>query len=116
MFSATWATGEDDFADEVMVDVSALAEGHSNQVKVRRAYVTATTGLGVKLEFDHTTDELILLYPAGTEGLQQYDFVHEALGEGLVSQSTGDTGDITVTTSCATGDDELYVYIEWYAN
>jgi hypothetical protein len=80
------------------VDVSALAKNSAGQtcstVSVSRIY-WATVGMSVKLEFDASTNVLILGLPADSTGDEYYD-----LFTGIPNNAgSGVTGDIDFTTT-----------------
>jgi hypothetical protein len=79
------------------VDVSALATNSAGQtctsVSVSRVY-WATLGMSVKLEFDATSNVLLLHLPADSTGDEYYD-----LFTGIPNNAgSGVTGDIDLTT------------------
>ena len=80
------------------VDVSALTKNSAGQtctsVSVARIY-WATVGMSVKLEFDASTNVLILGLPADSTGDEYYD-----LFTGIPNNAgSGVTGDIDFTTT-----------------
>jgi hypothetical protein len=80
------------------VDVSALAKNSAGQtctsVSVARIY-WATVGMSVKLEFDASTNVLLLGLPADSTGDEFYD-----LFTGIPNNAgSGVTGDIDFTTT-----------------
>ena len=80
------------------VDVSALTKNSAGQtcstVSVSRIY-WATVGMSVKLEFDASTNVLILGLPADSTGDEYYD-----LFTGIPNNAgSGVTGDIDFTTT-----------------
>lgn len=80
------------------VDVSALAKNSAGQtctsVSVARIY-WATVGMSVKLEFDASTNVLLLGLPADSTGDEYYD-----LFSGIPNNAgSGVTGDIDFTTT-----------------
>ena len=79
------------------VDVSALANNSAGQactsVSVSRIY-WATVGMSVKLEFDATSNVLLVHLPADSTGDEYYD-----LFTGIPNNAgSGVTGDIDLTT------------------
>lgn len=105
----------DNLSDSVVVDVSGLTT-YTTSVKPVRGFVVASPGLTVTLEFkDDSADELIVHYPLGATAPMHFDFSNTQDG-GLTRSGSGGTGDIVLTTASAAANDEVFVYLEWYAN
>ena len=93
------------------VDVSALATNSKGQtctkVKIQRIY-WATVGMSVKLEFDATSNVLLIGLPADSTGDEYYDSftgIPNNAGSGL-------TGDIDLTTTGHSSGDSYMIILE----
>ena len=92
------------------VDVSALAKNSAGQtctsVSVARIY-WATVGMSVKLEFDASTNVLLLGLPADSTGDEFYD-----LFSGIPNNAgSGVTGDIDFTTTAHSSGDSYSIIL-----
>lgn len=89
------------------VDISTLP-GAPTAVKIRRV-VFACEGMSVKVAFDHTTDDTVLVLA----GQGEFDFY--PYGGLKDPASAGDTGDILFTTTGHTAADSytILMEIEW---
>ena len=112
-WTALWANS-DNFTDTVIVDVSGLTT-YNNAVKIKKLSLESTTGIGVTLEFDASTDQLIARSPVGNSSIVSLDFTENS-DYGLVKTATGATGDIILSTDSAASADEVILHIWWYAN
>lgn len=116
IWSVAWASGtEDNFTDTVIVDLSGLAQGYTNSLKVTWVCMLASTGVGLTLEFDNTSDQLIARYPLGASSSVELDFT-PLLDGGLVNVGSGGTGDVLLTTESSADGDSAYIIVEWYAD
>lgn len=101
-----------DESDTAIVDVSSLnANEHGvspDNVKINRIH-SLLNGFSARLEWDADTDDEILTI----KDSQEFDFDYNRSG-GLVNpQTTGYTGDITITTEgLASTTDEGTIYLE----
>ena len=112
-WTARWAN-TDNFTDTVIVDVSGLTT-YNNAVKIKKLSLESTTGIGVTLEFDASTDQLIARSPVGNSSIVSLDFTENS-DYGLVKTASGATGDIILSTDSAASADEVILHIWWYAN
>lgn len=92
------------------VDVSALTKNSAGQtctsVSVARIY-WATVGMSVKLEFDASTNVLLLGLPADSTGDEFYD-----LFSGIPNNAgSGVTGDIDFTTTAHSSGDSYSIIL-----
>lgn len=92
------------------VDVSALTKNSAGQtctsVSVARIY-WATVGMSVKLEFDASTNVLLLGLPADSTGDEYYD-----LFSGIPNNAgSGVTGDIDFTTTSHSSGDSYSIIL-----
>lgn len=92
------------------VDVSALTKNSAGQtctsVSVARIY-WATVGMSVKLEFDASTNVLLLGLPADSTGDEYYD-----LFSGIPNNAgSGVTGDIDFTTTAHSSGDSYSIIL-----
>jgi hypothetical protein len=92
------------------VDVSALTKNSAGQtctsVSVARIY-WATVGMSVKLEFDASTNVLLLGLPADSTGAEFYD-----LFSGIPNNAgSGVTGDIDFTTTAHSSGDSYSIIL-----
>jgi|TARA_R100000084_G_scaffold78815_1_gene35982 hypothetical protein len=93
------------------VDVSALATNSKGQtctkVKIQRIY-WATVGMSVKLEFDATSNVLLIGLPADSTGDEYYDSF-----TGIPNNAgSGVTGDIDLTTTGHSSGDSYMIILE----
>ena len=93
------------------VDVSALATNSKGQtctkVKIQRIY-WATVGMSVKLDFDATSNVLLIGLPADSTGDEYYDSftgIPNIAGSGV-------TGDIDLTTTGHSSGDSYMIILE----
>lgn len=114
IWSGLWA-GTGDFTAEALIDVSALAEGYTNTVKLKRLRMQTTTGISALLEFDATTNQFIAKSSLGNIDDIDINFCDNT-DYGLVKTASGSTGDIVLTTLSAAAADEVTIYLWWYAN
>jgi len=114
VWSGLWA-GTGEFTGTVLVDLSALAEGYTNKLKLLKCKIQTTTGISALLEFDATANQFIAKSSIGNVddiGINFFDNTDY----GLVKTAAGSTGDIVLTTLSAAAADEVTVYLWWYAN
>eukprot|EP00918_Siedleckia_nematoides_P108284 GHVU01236328.1.p1 GENE.GHVU01236328.1~~GHVU01236328.1.p1 ORF type:complete len:134 (+),score=20.99 GHVU01236328.1:139-540(+) len=114
IWNGVWA-GTGEFTASIIVNVSGLAEGYANVLTIKRLTVNATAGISALLEFDCTTNQLILEHPIGNTGPISMDFTMLP-GGGLPKTAAGSTGDLVLTTLSAAAADAIYLYVEWKAN
>ena len=93
------------------VDVSALATNSKGQtctkVKIQRIY-WATVGMSVKLDFDATSNVLLIGLPAASTGDEYYDSF-----TGIPNNAgSGVTGDIDLTTTGHSSGDSYMIILE----
>ena len=93
------------------VDVSALATNSKGQtctkVKIQRIY-WATVGMSVKLDFDATSNVLLIGLPADSTGDEYYDSF-----TGIPNNAgSGVTGDIDLTTTGHSSGDSYMIILE----
>ena len=93
------------------VDVSALATNSKGQtctkVKIQRIY-WATVGMSVKLDFDATSNVLLVGLPADSTGDEYYDSF-----TGIPNNAgSGVTGDIDLTTTGHSSGDSYMIILE----
>ena len=93
------------------VDVSALATNSKGQtctkVKIQRIYC-ATVGMSVKLDFDATSNVLLIGLPADSTGDEYYDSF-----TGIPNNAgSGVTGDIDLTTTGHSSGDSYMIILE----
>ena len=93
------------------VDVSALATNSKGQtctkVKIQRIY-WATVGMSVKLDFDATSNVLLIGLPADSTGDEYYDSF-----TGIPNNAgSGVTGDIDLTTTGHSSGDAYMIILE----
>ena len=93
------------------VDVSALATYSKGQtctkVKIQRIY-WATVGMSVKLDFDATSNVLLIGLPADSTGDEYYDRF-----TGIPNNAgSGVTGDIDLTTTGHSSGDSYMIILE----
>jgi hypothetical protein len=96
------ASGE--LADQVLADISTFLD---TPTKVRLLEIWwALTGFTARLEFDRTADSPLMVLFQGDEGHLSF----ENIG-GIQDTGTGDTGDVTVTTTgfTAAGDEGVII-------
>ena len=86
------------------VDISTL-QGNPSSVKINRLWF-ACSGLQVRILFDHTTDDTVLVL----DGSGHFDF--RTFGGLQDPKSTGGTGDILFTTINHTANDSYTVILE----
>jgi len=113
-FHAVWAA-TDNFADTVVVDMSALTT-YTNTLQCKQLTISASPGLGVLVEYNATTDEILGGVALG--GLWfDHDFTKDCDGleTGVPNIGAGTTGDIVVTTTSAAAADELIIIVDWFA-
>jgi hypothetical protein len=114
LFRAAWTT-TDNFADQIVVNLSGLAGGYTTSLLVRSIYIAASPDLDVVVEIDATSDELVWACPLGST-VGYHDFTQDGRGSaGLPKQTAGETGDIVVTTASAASGDYLFICVEWKA-
>ena len=113
IWSGVWA-GTGDFTAHVLVDLSGLAEGYTNGLKIKKLLIESTTGISAQIDFDCTSNQLVALAPIGNSGVLSLDFTDLPDG-GLPKTAAGSTGDIVLTTLSAASADVVYVYVEWFA-
>jgi len=114
IWSGLWDdTGE--FTATVLVNVSDLAEGYSNSVKLKRIKMQTTSGISALVEFDATANQFIAKSSIGNVDDIDIDFTDNT-DYGLVKTAAGSTGDIVLTTLSAAAADEVTIYLWWYAN
>ena len=93
------------------VDVAALATNSKGQtctkVKIQRIY-WATVGMSVKLDFDATSNVLLIGLPADSTGDEYYDSF-----TGIPNNAgSGVTGDIDLTTTGHSSGDSYMIILE----
>ena len=93
------------------VDVSALATNSKGQtctkVKIQRIY-WATVGMSVKLDFEATSNVLLIGLPADSTGDEYYDSF-----TGIPNNAgSGVTGDIDLTTTGHSSGDSYMIILE----
>ena len=111
IWNGVWA-GTGEFTATVLTDVSALSEGYNTTLKLKRITVNCTAGLSALIEYDCTTNQLILEHPIGNTGPISLDFSMLS-GGGLPKTAAGSTGDLVLTTLSAAAADAIYIYAEW---
>lgn len=114
IWSGLW-TGTGEFTATVLVDLSGLAEGYTNRVKLLKMKMQTTTGISALLEFDATSNQFIAKSSIGNVSNVELDFEDNS-DHGLVKTGSGSTGDIVLTTLSAASADEVTVYLWWYAD
>lgn len=112
-WKATWST-TDNFTDTVLVDLSTLASGYVNNLKVKRLTIGVTANIDVLIEFDASTDQLVVFHAGGNQ-VFVYDFTGLPDG-GLVKDAAGATGDLVMTTANAASGEEVFVLAECWAD
>jgi len=113
-WSGLWTDGTNITAS-VVVDVSALGEGYTTQVKILKLQMVATSAISALLEFDATTNQFITKSSIGNVDNIIIDF-KDNTDRGLVKSAAGSTGDIVITTLAAAAAQEVTVHLWWYAN
>lgn len=113
LWKATW-TDSTNITDSVIVDLSALASGYVNSLKICKITCVNTANIDLLLEFDATADQLVAFKPGGTNAMT-YDFTQTPDG-GLVKTASGATGDLVLTTTNAANGEEVFLVIEWWAD
>jgi hypothetical protein len=86
------------------VDISGL-QGAPTKVKINKVWYN-TSGMSVKIAFDHTTDDTVLIL----QGDGFMDFT--SFGGMKDPASAGDTGDIVFTTNGHTAGDTYSIVLE----
>jgi len=117
IFTATWST-TDNFADQVVVDLSGLTT-YTSALKVQKVQWQQSTGIALTLEFDDdSADETILKSAKAVAGSTEWncvDFCANGM-PGIVYQGSGGSGDLVMTTTGAASADVITMYVWWYAN
>ena len=103
------------WTDKVIVDLSALLHGYTNNLTIERIVGRCTAGVEFTLEIDCTTDQLVYNHPLGSIEQIDVDFTWGGR-EGVVKTAAGATGDLVITTLNAAAADEIMLIIYWKAS
>ena len=113
LWQAAWALGtEDNFTDEIVVDLSALTT-YTSRLRVTWISIVASTGLAIDVAFKNTANQPIVRHPIGASGPIDIDFTPFVDGN-MPNTGSGGTGDIVLTTRSAADGDEAYILVEWF--
>ena len=110
-WSGTWA-GTGEFTDTIIVNLSDL--NYTNNMRISKIHISATAGISAQLEFDDaSSDDLIYKHQLGNTGNVVLDFsdIGGLQRERDYDPSTGDTGDIILTTLSAAAADAISVVV-----
>ena len=114
ILSWTGLADASDLTDTVLVDVDALsmASGATPTKTQVTYFYGAAGGVAAKLEWDHTTDDPIILVPPGCVVTLPAPHPEQAADVFTDPSSSGQNGDIVVTTLGGAVGDGLYIYME----
>ena len=110
-WSGTWA-GTGEFTDTIIVNLSDL--NYTNNMRISKIHISATAGISAQLEVDDaSSDDLIYKHQLGNTGNVVLDFsdIGGLQRERDYDPSTGDTGDIILTTLSAAAADAISVVV-----